>query len=68
MIQGIGRLDFKYYSNILGRRVNPTIREKKVLEKYFRDELGILTEQKIDFQSPEILLLVDIIRFSNFLS
>ncbi|MCZ2481288.1 hypothetical protein [Aquirufa nivalisilvae] len=68
MIQGKDRLEFKYYSNVFDRRVNPSIGEKKILEKYFREEMGILTEQEIDFHSQEILLLVDIIRFSNFLS
>jgi hypothetical protein len=42
--------------------------EKKIIEKYFRVEMGILPEQNIDFESPEILLIVDLIRFSNKLS
>jgi hypothetical protein len=68
MIRGREGLNFKYYSKFLNKDFELTEWEKRVVERYFRNELNILSEQEIDFTSKEILLLVDMIRFHNFLS
>ncbi len=70
MIQGKEKLDFKYYSKYLQYRslIDINKSEKQLVEKYFKTQLRILPEQKIDFESPEVLMIVDLIRFSNFLS
>ncbi len=70
MIQGKENLDFKYYSKYLQYCKSMDLKEseKLLLEKYFREELRILPEQNIDFDSPEVLMMVHLIRFSNFLS
>lgn len=69
MIIGKEQLNFDYYSKYLqyGRSIDINDSEKKLVEKYFRETLRILPEQKIDFDSPEVLMMVDLIRFSNFL-
>lgn len=68
MIRGREGLNFKYYSKFLNKDFELTEWEKRVVERYFRNELNILSEQEIDFKSPEVLLLVDIIRFITNLS
>ena len=68
MILGKPNLNVAYYSKILNRNSSLSQWEKKVIEKYFREEMGILREQEIDFESPEILFIIDLIRFSNNLS
>jgi hypothetical protein len=70
MIQGKEKLDFKYYSKYLQYRslIDINKSEKQLVEKYFKTQLRILPEQKIDFESPEVLMIVDLIRFSSFLS
>ncbi len=68
MIQGKPNLNVGYYSKFLKGQFSLSLLEKKIIEKYFREEIGILPEQHIDFDSPEVLLIVDLIRFSNNLS
>jgi hypothetical protein len=68
MIQGKPNLNVGYYSKFLKGQFSLSLLEKKIIEKYFREEMGILLEQKIDFDSPEVLLIIDIIRFANNLS
>lgn len=70
MIIGKEQLNFDYYSKYMqyGESINLNEPEKLLIEKYFREKLRILPEQKIDFDSPEVLMMVDLIRFSNFLS
>lgn len=68
MIKGREGLNFKYYSKYLCKDFELTEWEKRVVKRYFRNELNILSEQEIDFKSPEILMIVDIIRFYNNLS
>lgn len=70
MIEGNEHLNFHYYSKYLNYCKSTKLEnsEKLMLEKYFREELRILPEQNIDFDSPEVLMMVDLIRFSNFLS
>lgn len=68
MIRGREGLNFKYYSKFLNKDFELSEWEKRVVERYFRNELNILSEQEIDFKSPEVLLLVDIIRFITNLS
>jgi hypothetical protein len=68
MILGKPNLNVAYYSKFLNRNSSLSQWEKKVIEKYFREEMGILREQEIDFESPEILFIIDLIRFSNNLS
>lgn len=70
MIQGKEHLNFNYYSKYLqnGRSMDINESEKQLVEKYFKEQLRILPEQKIDFESPEVLMMVDLIRFSHFLS
>ncbi len=68
MIQGKPNLNVGYYSKFLKGQFSLSLLEKKIIEKYFREEIGILPEQNIDFESPEILLIIDLIRFSNNLS
>lgn len=69
MIIGKEQLNFDYYSKYMqyGESMNINDSEKLLVEKYFREKLRILPEQKIDFVSPEVLMMVDLIRFSNFL-
>lgn len=61
-------LNFKYFSKCQQRDISLTVFEERLISKYFREELKILPEHKIDYKSPEVLLLVDLIRFSNYLS
>jgi hypothetical protein len=68
MMLGKPNLNVGYYSKFLKGQFSLNIWEMMMIEKYFREEIGILPEQKIDFESPEILLIVDLIRFSNKLS
>lgn len=70
MIIGKEQLNVDYYSNYLqyGEPINLNEPEKLLVEKYFREKLRILPEQKIDFDSPEVLMMVDLIRFTGYLS
>ena len=68
MIIDRGNLNFKYFSKYRQGNFNLSVYEQKIVESYFREELKILPEHKIDFKSPEVLLLIDILRFSNYLS
>jgi len=70
MIQGKEHLNFNYYSKYLQKEKSIDLKEseKQLVEKYFKEQLRILPEQKIDFESSEVLMIVDLIRFSNFLS
>ncbi len=68
MIQDKPNLNVSYYSKHLESDFSLSLWEKKIIERYFREEIGILPEQNIDFESPEILLILDLIRFSNNLS
>jgi len=70
MIIGKEQLNVDYYSKYLQyvRSMNINDTEKLLVEKYFREKLRILPEQKIDFDSPEVLMMVDLIRFTGFLS
>jgi hypothetical protein len=68
MIQGKPNLNVSYYSKHLNRNFALSLLEKKIIQRYFREEIGILPEQNIDLESPEILLIIDLIRFSNNLS
>jgi hypothetical protein len=68
MILGEPNLNVAYYSKFLKGQFSLNIWEMRMIEKYFRKEMGILPEQKIDFESPEVLLIIDIIRYSNNLS
>ncbi len=68
MIKGKSKLNVCYYSKHLNRDFSLSLWEKKIIERYFREEIGILPDQNIDFESPEILLIIDIIRYSKNLS
>jgi hypothetical protein len=70
MIKGKEHLNIDYYSKYLqySRSMNINDSEKLLVEKYFREKLRILPEQKIDFDSPEVLMIVDLIRFTGYLS
>ncbi len=68
MISGRQNLDFNYFSQYRQGNFKVSVYEQKIVESYFREELKILPEHKIDFKSPEVLLLIDILRFSNYLS
>ena len=68
MIQGKPNLNVSYYSKHLNRNFSLSLLEKKIIERYFREEIGILPEQNIDFDSPEALFVVDLMRFCNNLS
>lgn len=68
MIRGKQNLNFNYFSKYRQENFNVSVHEQKIIESYFREELTILPEHKIDYKSPEVLLLVDLIRFSNYLS
>jgi hypothetical protein len=68
MIRGKQNLNFNYFSKYRQENFNVSVHEQKIIESYFREELKILPEHKIDYKSPEVLLLVDLIRFSNYLS
>ena len=68
MIRGRQNLNFNYFSKYRQGNFNLSVYEQKIVESYFREELKILPEHKIDFKSPEVLLLVDLIRYSNYLS
>jgi hypothetical protein len=68
MIKGKSKLNVCYYSKHLNRNFSLSLLEKKIIEKYFREEIGILPNHNIDFESPEILLIVDLMRFCNNLS
>lgn len=68
MISGRQNLNFNYFSKYRQENFNVSVYEQKIIESYFRQELKILPEHKIDYKSPEVLLLVDLIRFSNYLS
>ncbi len=61
-------LKVAYYSKFMKGQFSLNIWEKKIIERYFREEIGILPEQNIDFDSPEVLLIIDIIRYSKNLS
>jgi hypothetical protein len=68
MIQDKPNLNVSYYSKHLESDFSLSLWEKKIIERYFREEIGILPEQKIEFNSPEVLFIIDIIRFCNNLS
>lgn len=68
MILGKPNLNVGYYSKHLESDFSLSLWEKKIIERYFREEIGILPEQNIDFESPEILLILDLMRFCNNLS
>jgi hypothetical protein len=70
MIEGKEHLNIDYYSKYLqyGESINLNESEKQLVEMYFREKLRILPEQKIDFDSPEVLMMVDLIRFTGYLS
>jgi hypothetical protein len=68
MIKGKSKLNICYYSKHLNRDFSLSLWEKKIIERYFREEIGILPDQNIDFDSREVLLIIDIIRYSSNLS
>lgn len=68
MIEGKEKLDFKYFALHLKGKIELNIFERKIIEKYFREELLILPEHQIDFDNLELRLVVDIIRYSSNLS
>lgn len=70
MIIGKEQLNFDYYSKYMhyGESINLNEPEKLLIERYFREKLRILPEQKINFDSPEVLMMVDLFRFTGYLS
>lgn len=65
MIIGKEHLNFDYYSKYLQNGRSMKINESEILliEKYFREELMILPEQQVDFNSTQVLMMVELIRF-----
>ena len=68
MIKGREELNLKYFSKYRLSKFNLSRFEERMVEDYFREELNILPDQQIDFQSLEVLLIIDFLRFSNNLS
>lgn len=68
MIKGREELNLKYFSKHRLSKFNLSRFEERMVEDYFREELNILPDQQIDFQSLEVLLIIDFLRFSNNLS
>lgn len=58
MIQGNENLDFNYWS-----KHNPNIEitpwERKLLREYFINDLGMIPDHDLDFQTNQIKLLID---------
>ncbi len=65
MIQNKENLDFKYWSKHLPMdfEINPL--ERKQLYDYFTKELRMLEDHKLNFQSPQLKLIVNIHRIMN---
>ena len=68
MIKGSEELNLKYFSKYQLVRFKLSPFEERMVDDYFREELNILPDHQIDFQSQEVLLIIDFLRFSNNLS
>jgi hypothetical protein len=66
MIRGKGNLGFNYWSNHRPNNFEITPWERQQLREYFLQDLGMIPEQELDYQSKELKLMIDFGRRMNY--
>lgn len=66
MIRGNENLGFDYWSNHNPNNLEITPWERKQLREYFIDDLGMIQDHELDYQSKQLKLLIDFSRKINY--
>ena len=66
MIRGKGNLGCNYWCNHLPTKFEITPWERQQLKEYFVKDLGMISDQELDYQSDQLKLLIDFVRRMNY--
>ena len=66
MIRGKGNLGCNYWCNHLPTEFEITPWERELLREYYLQDLGMIPEQELDYQSKELKLMIDFGRRMNY--
>ena len=66
MIRGKGNLGCNYWCNHLPTDFEITLWERELLREYYLKDLGMISEQELDYQSKELKLMIDFGRRMNY--
>ena len=66
MIKGKENLGFDYWCNHLPTKIEITPWERQQLREFFVNDLGLIPDQELDFQSKQLQLLIDFVRRMNY--
>ena len=66
MIRGKGNLGCNYWCNHLPTEFEITPWERELLREYYLQDLGMISEQELDYQSKELKLMIDFGRRMNY--
>lgn len=66
MIRGKGNLGCNYWCNHLPTDFEITPWERELLREYYLQDLGMIPEQELDYQSKELKLMIDFGRRMNY--
>ena len=66
MIRGKENLDIKYWSRHIPTEFEITPWERELLREYYLKDLGMISEQELDYQSKELKLMIDFGRRMNY--
>ena len=66
MIRGKGNLGCNYWCNHLPTEFEITPWERELLHEYYLKDLGMISEQELDYQSKELKLMIDFGRRMNY--
>lgn len=58
MIRGKENFDIKYWSNHI-QNIEITHWERKILREFFTEDLGMIPDHELDFQSNQLKLMID---------
>jgi hypothetical protein len=66
MIRGNENLGFNYWCKHLPTKFEITPWERQQLREYFVEDLGMVPDQELDYQSDQLKLLIDFGRRMNY--
>ena len=66
MIRGKENSGFNYWCNHLPTKFEITPWERQQLREYFVEDLGMISDQELDYQSDQLKLLIDFGRRMNY--
>jgi hypothetical protein len=66
MIRGKGNLGCNYWCKHLPTKFEITPWERQQLREYFVEDLGMISDQELDYQSDQLKLLIDFGRRMNY--